>query len=79
MARAGAPMPAAMIAHAEAGESVDALVYRVLGKGAAAVEAVLEANPNLADLGLFLPLGHAVVIPVVATGPVTVPMIQLWT
>ena len=75
MARITAPL----IEPAQDGETVDALVFRILGKGAAAVEAVLEANPNLADLGLFLPLGHPVVIPVEASGPVETPMIQLWT
>lgn len=75
MARIAAPL----IEEALAGETVDALVFRVLGKGAAAVEAVLEANPNLADLGLFLPLGHRVVLPVAASGPTETPMIQLWT
>lgn len=75
MARVTAPM----IEYAQADETVDALVFRVLGKGASAIEDVLEANPNLADLGLFLPLGQRVVIPVAALGPETTPMIQLWT
>lgn len=72
-------IPAPLTVTAKDGETVDALVFRVLGKGATAIEAVLEANPNLADLGLFLPRGQPVVIPVVASGPAVTPMIQLWT
>lgn len=70
---------APMIEPAVAGETVDQLVYRVLGKGSPAVEQVLEANPNLADLGLHLPRGTPVVIPVAASGPADLPQIQLWT
>lgn len=61
------------------GETVDALVFRVLGKGAEAVERVLEANPNLADLGLFLPLGQPVKLPAIASAPAARPLIQLWS
>ncbi|MFN3931627.1 MAG: tail protein X [Brevundimonas sp.] len=67
-----------LIARALTDETVDALVFRVIGKGSSAVEAVLEANPNLADLGLFLPRDQAVVIPIAAAGPAARPMIQLW-
>lgn len=74
-----AQLTAPLIESAQEGETVDGLVFRVLGKGAAAVEAVLAANPNLADLGLFLPLGHPVVIPVAASAPARTPLIQLWT
>lgn len=60
-------------------EPIDALVYRILRKGAGAVEAVLAVNPNLADLGPRLPRGTTVVIPVAASGPVQRPMVQLWS
>lgn len=63
----------------QAGETVDQLVWRVLGRGASAVEAVLEDNPGLADLGLFLPRGVAVRIPVASAGPAVTPLVQLWT
>lgn len=63
---------------AEAGETVDALVYRVLGKGSPAVEQVLDANPNLADQGLILQAGQGIVIPAAATLPATPPTINLW-
>ena len=39
---------------------------------------LLEANPALADLGPFLPLGQRVVIPAAARRPSTAPMTQLW-
>lgn len=64
---------------AEAGETVDALVWRILKKGASAVELVLQANPNLADVGLFLPLGQPVSVPDVASTAAVRPMIQLWS
>lgn len=63
---------------AEAGETVDALVYRVLGKGSPAVEQVLAANPNLADQGNILSAGQAIIIPAAATTPATPPTINLW-
>lgn len=71
-------LSAPFTARSLAGETVDQLVWRVLGKGASAVEAVLAANPNLADLGLFLPRDQAVVIPMAAAGPAARPLIQLW-
>lgn len=70
---------APLMAIAQAHETLDALVFRVLGKGASAVAEVFEANPNLADTGVFLPLGQPVVIPLKAMGPSVVPMVQLWT
>ncbi|MDZ4108129.1 MAG: tail protein X [Brevundimonas sp.] len=61
-----------------AGETVDALVYRVLGKGSPAVEQVMASNPNLCDQGLFLNPGQMVMIPAAATTPATPPTINLW-
>ncbi len=69
---------APLIVEALANETVDALVWRALRRGASAVEQVLLANPNLADHGLFLPRGLAVVLPVSASGPAVVPLINLW-
>ena len=64
--------------HALEGETVDALVWRVLRRGAPAIEQVLKANPNLADHGLYLPRGTPVLVPVSASAPAATPMIQLW-
>lgn len=69
---------ASSIEKALANETVDALVWRVLRKGASAVEQVFLANPNLADHGLFLPFGLPVVIPGVASGAEVRPQINLW-
>ena len=61
-----------------AGETLDAMVWRILRRGAPAIEQVLLANPNLADVGLFLPRGTPVVFPASATAPTTTTLINLW-
>jgi phage tail protein X len=48
---------------ARQGDTVDALCYRHLGRTQGVVEATLEANAGLADLGPVLPLGYAVDLP----------------
>lgn len=73
-----AGLTAPIVRHAEAGETLDALVWRILRKGPSAVEQVLLANPNLADHGLFLPRGLAVVLPVSTSAPAVTPLINLW-
>lgn len=60
------------------GDTVDAICWRNLRRSAPAIEAVLRANPNLADHGPFLPRGTPVVIPTLATAPATAPTINLW-
>lgn len=60
-------------------ETMDALVWRVLRRTTSAVEAVLRANPGLADVGPFLPRGQQVMIPSDALMPVARPLVQLWT
>lgn len=67
-----------MIVEALNGETVDQLVWRHLRMAEPAVSRVLDANPALADLGPFLPLGTRVVIPAAARRPSAAPMIQLW-
>ena len=52
-----------MIAIAQAGETVDAICWRVLGRTAGVTEQVLELNPGLADLGAQLPGGTQVTLP----------------
>lgn len=63
---------------ARAQEPLDALVWRELGLGAPAVQAVLEANPGLAAQGPFLLDGTRVVLPAAASAPAPAPLIQLW-
>lgn len=45
------------------GDTLDDLVWQHYGRSAGAVEAVLEANPGLADLGPILPTGTSVTLP----------------
>jgi len=67
-----------LVEQSRQGETVEALVWRVTGN-ASAVEAVLQANPGLAELGAILPAGTAVTIPAAAvTSSATAPLIQLW-
>lgn len=66
-----------VIAHQH--DTLDALLWRHLGRTAGVVERLLDAQPGLADLGVVLPHGAAVDIPDAARpGPQDVPMIQLW-
>ena len=47
-------------AHARQGETLDALIHRLLGRTQGNTEATLAANPGLADLGAVLPEGQSV-------------------
>lgn len=51
------------------GDTVDLICHRHYGRTAGVTEAVLEANPRLADLGPILPLGTEVLLPDVAPAP----------
>ncbi|WP_435635339.1 tail protein X [Pseudomonas solani] len=51
------------------GETLDALCWRLYGRTAGVTEAVLEANPGLADLGPHLPQGHRILLPAQAPQP----------
>ncbi|KWA08344.1 tail protein X [Burkholderia territorii] len=59
-------------------ETVDALCWRWYGRTDGVVEAVLEANPGLADIGLFLPLGFEVEMPDPTGIAGTAPLVQLF-
>lgn len=58
-------------------ETVEMLCYRYYGKTAGVTEAVLNANPGLADVGVFLPYGYAVEMPDRVPAPAT-DTLQLW-
>lgn len=62
------------------GDTVDALCWRELGATASVVEAVLERNRDLADLGHVLPTGTLVQLPErsAATTTPALPTQQLW-
>lgn len=68
--------PIAVLARQD--ETVDALVWRVLGRTAGATEAVLTANDGLASAGARLPAGLRVLIPVSADVEPSRAMLQLW-
>ncbi|RHW21687.1 tail protein X [Pseudomonas jilinensis] len=44
-------------------DTVDAICWRYYGRTAGVTEAVLEANPGLADQGAVLPMGYLVTLP----------------
>lgn len=51
------------------GDTVDAICWRFYGRTAGVTEAVLEANPGLADFGAHIPQGTLVVMPAEAPQP----------
>lgn len=66
-------------ATAQQGEVVDALVFRILGQTAGAVEKVLSLNRGIADAGAFLTEGQVVILPNLTAKAVPVnEIIQLW-
>ncbi|KVC43643.1 phage tail protein [Burkholderia pseudomultivorans] len=60
------------------GETLDALCWRYYASTAGTVEAVLEANPGLAELGVVLPMGTVVDMPELNTIEQTKPLLQLF-
>lgn len=67
-----------MKVRAQQDETVDALCWRVYGRTDGVVEAVLEANPGLADIGLLLPAGCEVDMPNPTGIAGTAPLVQLF-
>ena len=59
-------------------DTVDALCWRFYGRTAGVTEAVLEANPGLADHGPILPQGLAIDMPEAQTSAPQRQMVQLW-
>jgi len=68
----------AFAATALQGDTLDQLVWRETGLASPAVEAVLEANRDLADAGEILPEGTVVRIPALVTATVEQQLVQLW-
>ena len=61
------------------GDTLDLICWRELGRTAGVVEAALETNPGLADLGPVLPMGTPVELPALAIVQVeTREIVQLW-
>ncbi|MDD1979997.1 tail protein X [Pseudomonas asiatica] len=59
-------------------DTVDALCWRHYGRTAGVVEAVLDANPGLADQGPVLPAGLLVTLPEQQTAAPEQQMVSLW-
>jgi phage tail protein X len=69
-------MPVAV--RANQNDTVDALCWRHYGRTAGLTEAVLEANPGLADHGPILPQGLVVNMPEVQASAPQRQMVNLW-
>lgn len=59
-------------------DTVDSLCWRHYGRTAGVTEAVLEANPGLADHGPILPQGLVVNMPEAQASAPQRQMVQLW-
>ncbi|EJO59527.1 tail protein X [Burkholderia multivorans] len=63
---------------ARQGDTVDSLCWRYYGRTDGTVEAVLEANAGLADLGVVIPMGTVVYLPDIESVSSTAPLVQLF-
>ncbi|MFC2994869.1 tail protein X [Acinetobacter sichuanensis] len=59
-------------------DTVDAICWREYGRSSGVVELVLEANPKLADFGVFIPMGTEITLPDIETPQQIKQSIQLW-
>ncbi|MES9873171.1 MAG: tail protein X [Candidatus Sedimenticola sp. 6PFRAG7] len=59
-------------------DTLDALCWRHYGQQSGAVEAVLEANPGLADKGVVLAAGEVIELPGLPTPNLTIETVRLW-
>lgn len=67
---------------AKQGDTLDLICWRVYGNkmiSSNIVEQVLQLNPGLADLGAVLPLGKALILPVLSETTAKQEVVQLWT
>jgi phage tail protein X len=60
------------------GDTLDALIWRERGLGAANLAPILVANPGIAGVGAVLTAGTAVTMPATAPAPTVRDIIQLW-
>lgn len=60
------------------GDTVDLVCWREYGRTRGALEAVLVANPGLADYGVVLPPGTVIEMPEPAHASSTRPLLQLF-
>jgi len=66
-----------MNVRAQQGDTLDAVCARYYGRTEGVFEAVLAANPGLAEYGAVLPHGIVIELPDVQSSPVT-ETINLW-
>lgn len=59
------------------GDMLDAICHRHYGQSAGTVEAVLDANPGLADLGPVYASGIVIALPDIKPAAVSAP-VRLW-
>lgn len=59
-------------------DTVDAICWRNYGRSSGVVEAVLEANSHLSELGPLLPMGTKIQLPEIQTQQNKTQSIQLW-
>ncbi|WP_313539782.1 tail protein X [Sphingomonas sp.] len=65
---------------ARQGDTLDELLWRERSLGPEALDAVLAANPGLADRGPTLPIGTPVTLPLIAAQALPVrETVQLWS
>ncbi|WHA40906.1 tail protein X [Agrobacterium larrymoorei] len=60
------------------GETVDLACLAHYGRTAKVVEAVIEANPGLAALGVVLPMGTKITMPVISSTTTQPRLVSLW-
>lgn len=59
-------------------DEVDHICWRYYGRTQQTVEAVLEANPGLADMAPILPQGVAILLPDLPA-PETTELLRIWS
>lgn len=60
------------------GETVDLACLAHYGRTEKVVEAVLEANPGLAALGMVLPIGTTIIMPSISSTATQPRLVSLW-
>lgn len=60
------------------GETVDLACQSFYGRTAEVTERVLDANPGLAAIGAFLPMGTTILMPDVETRKAARPLVKLY-
>jgi phage tail protein X len=63
----------------KANDMVDAIAYKVYGATAGYTEAILAANPSLADVGPLLPAGIAITLPDLSDQAPQIQTVKLWS